>query len=236
MKLMLTGGIPFLIAAATIPALAQTPAVTDITGTWRHNSFYYMFSETGIMSEVQIENEPVMYNAYYYESVPGSSPMLIRYGRDMADSASCAFLIVTDLEDSTATIAYGTSFARDGEGDGLRGKWVHADDLTIITWEFGTEMVSYTERRLDLAQGIFITGEHHDGTFTRGQRDDSGRFFLSFDDGSVATVYPLIAGDIMYLFDLTGRRSKFVRAEDAPAYAAYRDARTQSGPNEALTR
>ena len=61
-----------LIFAITVVAQSNSPDISDIVGIWRHHTLSYVFGETGIMSEIQVDGEPLVYNAYYYEFLPDS--------------------------------------------------------------------------------------------------------------------------------------------------------------------
>lgn len=213
-----------LVAVLGAAVAHPQPEPPSLTGIWRHHHQYYQFTTTGIMTSIRTDSAPRHYRAYHYEVIPSEAYTLVRFGIDTEDTASCEHLMVRDLMDSTATIAYGRPFVREGDGTGLKGTWVHADDLTIITWQFDRDTVSYRQDVLDLDVGEFVIAESHTGTFARGTRERRGVFSIEFDDGSRASVFPLISGDVMHLFDLTGRQAAFVRAESAPTWEEYRAA------------
>ncbi|MFC1485452.1 hypothetical protein ACFL55_00300 [Candidatus Latescibacterota bacterium] len=205
-----------LTVVATVNGATPPYSMDDITGVWRRIDLSYEFTSSVSMREVMTGSSAAHSVTYQYELVPLSSRTLIRYGKDLADTASCRYLMVNEVTDSTGTFARGTPFIRSEGETGLMGTWVYADGLTIITWRFDHESVEYTDQVFDLATGAFAVAEHHTGTFTKGRQDDAGRFFITFDNGADAVLFPLLTDDIMYLFDLTARRSGFIRVDTRP--------------------
>jgi len=205
------------IVFSAVTAIAAQSQSENIEGVWRHHTLYYEFSSSGTMRIIQADSTKTQCAVFQYEQIPGEYRTLIRYGSNaLADTAVCSYLLIRGFADSSCSIASGTPFVRVSGGPGIKGVWTNANKLAVMTWSFTDQSAAYDQQTLDLNTGEFITNERHDGVFTRGKRDHSGLFYIQFSDGVTADILPLIAGDIMYLFDLSANRSLFVREPSPP--------------------
>lgn len=211
--------LSFFTVITTVQGASPPYSTDNIAGVWRHFDLSYEFSPAGTMREAVTDSLTEYSALYRYELVQRGTQTLIRYAQDLADTASCRYLLVCDITDSTGTFARGTPFIRNGGETGLAGSWTYADGLSIITWRFDRETAEYLHQSFDILSGDFATVEYHTGILTKGQGEETDRFSVSFDDGTGAVLFPLIAGDIMYLFDLTAGRADFMKVATITASA-----------------
>jgi hypothetical protein len=205
------------IVFSSVAAMAGQAQSDNIAGVWRHHTLFYEFGPSGTMRIIQADSVAKARCAVFaYEQIPGESRFLIRYGNTLADTAASSYLLIRETGDSLCTIASGTPFVRESGGPGIKGVWKNANKLTIMTWTFTDQSVAFDQQTLDIKNGEFITNERHDGVFSRGKRDEAGLFYIQFSDGTTAEIFPLIAGDVIYLFDLSANRSLFARELIAP--------------------
>jgi len=212
--------LPVLLVNAIIcfSTLADIEKVDNnkIAGVWVNNNFYYTFDNQGIMKSAKIESELINHNTYIYEIIAMKGHEFIRYGKDLSDSASVNFLYVSNVTDSTAMFGPGMAFVKADSTEGLRGSWKHVDNLSSIYWNIGANTIEYRQAVLDINTGELKTVEEHHGTYVRGQsRNDTGRFYIDFQDGKKAVVVPIFYKNIMYMFDLNPRRTMFTLTESA---------------------
>ncbi len=194
-----------------------------IIGSWINNNFYYSFDSEGIMKKIINDSEPVSYDTYKYDIIAMGNHEFIRYGKNLSDSISISLLYLSDITDSTAMFGYGMTFVKADTTNGLLGLWKHVDGLSYIYWNIGLSTIDYTQSVLNLNTGGFETVEEHHGTYIRGHgRYDAGRFFIDFQDGKKAVVIPIFYKDIMYMFDISPRKSIFTLTESAPKYLDYK--------------
>jgi len=176
------------------------------------------------MKVVNLLSHPAYYNTYRYEIVTMRDRNFIRYGKDLADSASTAYMMIGGVDDSTAVLAYGKPFIREGEGKGLYGVWKYVDDLKVIQWDIEADTITYREEELDFTTGALVTSEEHMGTYQHIKYgDEAGRFVIVFTDGKKTEVLPIVYEDIMYMFDLNPSWSLFSIAGNPPAFTDYKN-------------
>lgn len=215
-----------LMALVWAGALVKGADAEDgILGGWVNDGEYYAFSPDSTMRRVVTRARALSYGMYRFEPVPaadGAATSLYRIGRDLSAADGISYLFYKVQNDTTAIIARGMSFVRADSGDGLRGTWVHMEEFTVFTWQFGTEMVTYRQEDLDLSTGALTTVENRSGTYRIGRRSaDTGWFYLDFPGSPQVIVFPMVYRDAMVLFDLTPYRSVYVRTDAVPTYQDY---------------
>ncbi len=215
-----------LISAIYIPRLAVTDneIQKNITGAWEYFDFYYLFDSNGVMNAIKIEGTPKGYKSFRYSLEWKDSYGLISYGKNLSDSSDIDFIMVDEVTDSTAVFAYGTPFIRADTGTGLIGSWKHVKGFESVIMTIGIHTFDYLVTSINFTTGATITKEERNGTYTLGKGKDSGRFNISFDDGTSTVVFPLIFGEVMYFFDLSKRKSLFIKTEHAPTFREYQKA------------
>ena len=228
MRSGVTGVSVWIALGALLVAVAGAEVVSieesGIAGSWVNNhEFYYSFDDQGVMKIANLVSAPAYYNSFRFEVMFMGGNEFVRYGKDLADSTSVAYLLIDDVEDSTAVLAYGKPFVRDGAGEGLYGTWKHVGDVTVVQWIIGPETIVYRDAEFDFGAGGLVVTEEHTGTYVRRKRGgNAGRFNIRFDNGMKATVMPIMYDDVLYMFDLNPSWSQFTSAENAPTYADYR--------------
>ena len=196
-----------------------------ISGVWVNDDFYYSFDKNGVMKAIKTGSDPQMYSTYQYEMIAMRNYELIRYGKNLTESDYINFLLVNDLEDSTAQIAYGMPFVRADSSKGLQGTWEHLENLTRLTWHIDLRTIEYSQSILDTKTGTFQTVEEHRGVYTTSRkRKELGIYFITFEDGLRARIMPIIFQDVLYIFDLNPKRSQFTITEIAPTYKDFKKA------------
>jgi hypothetical protein len=196
-----------------------------IAGSWLNGNFYYSFDADGVMRAIKIDSEPLFYQTYKYELFSMGDHELIRYGKDLSDSASVNFLFVAVENDSVTTFAFSTPLVRADSAKGLAGEWSHVDGYSSIYWNIGKNSVDYIQSSLDTDTGELVMLEEHHGTYTRGKSlTDPGWYYLDFQDGKKAVVLPILFKDILYMFDLNASRARFLLTENAPTFKDYKNA------------
>ncbi len=206
----------FILSALLSPVSGADWALngaSPVEGSWRNRlGLSYVFDNSGIMTQTVDDKSFAGQKTFKYELITSGMHKLIKYYNGLSDCSETTFLMVTDLTDSTATFAHGLAFSRKDSGSGLKGDWLHVDDLSIITWHIDHEIVAYRHETLDLQSGAFAVLEDRTGTYSMGHRiDDAGMVYVDFNDGSSVVVFPLLFKDVMYLFDFSRIRSSFFR-------------------------
>ena len=201
----------------------------SIIGGWVHFSFYYNFSDSGVMTAIQMQEEPKGFKTFAYEMFRIGRQNFIRFGADLSDSTNIGFIYVDIDTDSTAFFALGTPFIPADSPKGLMGKWKHVRDFKIISLSFGTHTIEYEEKVLEVADSRQKILEKHSGTYLLGKGKDKGRVFVTFEDGAEATLLPVTYKSILYLFDLAPRKSMFRRINITPTYSDYVKAKKKNG-------
>jgi len=218
-------------AAATIPSgirVLGTPGeIGDkkelLRGVWVHRGFYYVFRDS-VMTAVKVSGEPKGYKTFKYTIEKFNGVSLLRYGKDITDSTDNDFLLVGDVTDSTAVLAYPTPFIRADSSKGLIGTWKHVEELTAIFLTIGAGTLDYRELVLDSTTGEIRTTVQRHGFYRAGKGKNTGRLFVNFDDDTKTVLLPIVFGDLMYLFDLSPRKSVFLRTDRAPTFRDYQRA------------
>jgi len=194
-----------------------------IRGAWVHRDFYYVFLDS-VMTAVKIAGEPKGYKTFKYTVQEMGGIALIRYGRDLEKTADNQFLLIDDITDSTAVFAFPTVFARQDSGSGFIGVWRHARDTKSVLLTVGSGSIDYRDLELDTSTGILTTKAERRGFYQPGKGKYSGRFSVVFDDGTKTTLIPIVFRNVMYLFDVSPRKSVFLRADNAPSFRDYQEA------------
>ncbi|MFC1528341.1 hypothetical protein ACFL5B_00375, partial [Candidatus Latescibacterota bacterium] len=158
---------------------------------------------------------------YTYEKLGLFS--LIRFGKDLSDSTDFNFLFVDEVTDSTAIFAYGTPFVRADSSSGLFGTWKYVKDLKTISITIRANTIDYRETRMDYKTGIINTIEERQGRLEVRKGRFRGQFTIHFSDNTTSTVVPLLYNNIMYLYDISPRKSMFLRAKQTPTYYEYQE-------------
>ena len=195
----------------------------EVIGAWVHKDFYYVFQDS-VMTAIKIDGEPKGYKTFNYSVKRLGFYNLIRYGRNLSDSTSFDFLLFDEVTDSTAVFALGTTFVRADSTTGLIGTWKHMKNFKTINLTIGSSTIDYQETIMDYKTGLTSITEERHGIYKPWKGRYTGRFFVRFDDGTRTTIVPVLFGNIMYLCDLSPRKSIFIRTAKAPSYRDYQDA------------
>lgn len=220
--LLLSILVPSGLTVFGVPDLPGTKQ-DAIRGAWVHRDFYYVFLDS-VMTAVKINGEPKGYKSFKYTMKDLGSVSLIRYGRDLAKSGDNQFLLVDVVTDTTAVFAYPTAFARQDSSSGFLGKWHYVRDTKSIELIVGSGSIDYREMTLNVDTGEITTVVTRHGFYKGGKGKNMGRFSVVFDDGTKTTLIPIVFGNVMYLFDLSPRKSVFLRSSNAPTYRDYQEA------------
>ena len=214
-----------ILSGINVPGTTDIPVEKKeaVIGAWVHRDFYYVFKDS-VMTALKIEGEPKGYKTFRYMLERMGAHDLIIFGKDLSDSKNLDFLLVDEVTDSTAVFAAGTPFVRADSSTGLIGTWKHMKEFETILLTIKTNTVDYRETAWDVNTGLTHITEERYGLYTPGKGKDRGRFYISFDDGTRTTIFPIIYGNILYLFDLCPRKSMFQRVERAPRYSDYKKA------------
>jgi len=218
----------FLFAPALFGARVLGIPETDFTrntiiGAWVHKGFYYVFQDS-VMTAIKTEGEPKGYKSFKYTVERMGGYTFVRYGRDLTDSSGNSLLLVDNVTDSTAVLAFPTTFVRVDSSTGLLGTWKHVVDLTAVELTFQPGTLFYRQYTIDLTTGADSTIESKTGRIRPGIGKYHGRFHITFDDGTKTTILPILFDDLMYLYDLSPRKSVFVRTERAPSFREFQQA------------
>ncbi|MFC1489765.1 hypothetical protein ACFL6K_01000, partial [Candidatus Latescibacterota bacterium] len=198
---------------------------------WINGNFYYSFDMDGVMRAIKIDSDPVFYQSYKYELISMGGLELIRYGKDLSDSASVSFLFAESENDSVSTFAYCTSFVRTDSTSGITGAWRYVDGDMVIDWNIGKNTIDYSQSFLDFDTGEMVAVEELHGTYTIGKSMvDTGWYYIDFQDDKRAVVLPIQFKDILYMFDLNMSRSRFMLTDNAPTYNDYKAAQKSIMP------
>ena len=199
----------FLIAAAADDtADRKRETIDSLYGTWSHFDIYYHFSGDDELRIEQMRDGRQTERKYQYSLIVTGTHTFLRCTCE--ETAETALILKSDVSDSTAVMALGTAFVRADSGDGLTGTWERSENLSIMRMVFTDKTVEFSESRLDLDTGAMVSVESRRGVFTlaTGKR---GQIHVTFESGETVDMVPLVAGNIVYLFDLSPRKSLFVR-------------------------
>ena len=214
-----------ILSGIKAPGTPETPGeIKDaIIGSWIHRDFYYVFQDS-VLTAIKIEGEPKGYKTFRYTMESLGAHVLFRYGKDLIDSTDNDFLLVNDVTDSTAVFAIATPFVRADSSRSLTGTWKYVKNLNAIVLTIGTGTIDYFELYPDKITGQTQTAVELHGKYRPGKGKYTGRLYINFDDGTKTTLFPVIFGDLMYLFDLGPRKSMFLKTEKAPTFREYQKA------------
>lgn len=221
----------FLIAAVIPSGMkvlgiteTQVDTISAIQGSWMHRGFYYVFKDS-VMTAAHLSGEPKGFKTFHYTVQEMGAIQLIRYGKNLSDSRDNGFLLVDSVTDSTAVFAYPTIFIRSDSSSGFTGEWKHSKDLRSIQISVGSGTIDYREMSVDAVTGALVTETVRHGFYRPGKGKNTGRFLISYDDGASVTVVPVIFGDVMYFFDISPRKSMFLRSDYEPTFRDYQQLR-----------
>ena len=209
--------LPFAVARVSGTPEYDMPAEEVIKGAWRHFDFYYVFQDS-TMAAMELSEDRAGYRTFRYVVERMGWYDFIRFGESVDDSRENDLLLVDDVTDSTAVFALATPFVRVDSSNGLLGTWAHYKQYGEITVSFTPQTFTYAESSLDLTTGDILPGEQRQGTLTAARGNLSGRFYVTFSDGSRITIMPVLFDGVLYLFDLSPRKSLFVRVDEAPSF------------------
>ena len=214
-----------ILSGIKAPGTPETPGeIKDaIIGSWIHREFYYDFQDS-VLTAVKIEGEPRGYKTFRYTMENMGGHVFIRYGKDLIDSSDNDFLYVDNVTDSTAVLAIATPFVRADSSKSFTGTWKHVKNLNAVVMTIGTGTIDYFELYLEETTGQTQTAVELHGQYRPGKGKYTGRFYINFDDGTKTILFPVIFGDLMYLFDLSPRKSMFLRTDKAPTFREYQKA------------
>ena len=198
-----------------------------VIGTWVQRDFCYVFDNAGNMKAFKLKDEPKGYMMFKYSLVHTENHDFIKYGKKLIDRAHLELLLVKDVTDSTVLFSVGTPFVRTDSSTTLRGRWKHVKDFKTILLDVGVKTIDYHEMLYDVNSATTIIQEERHGHYTTGKGNESGLFFISFNDGTETEIHPILFGDIMYLFDLSSRKCMFYRTETAPFYQGLQERNDQ---------
>ncbi len=191
-----------------------------LIGAWEHRGFYYVIQDS-TLTAIQLTGQPKGYRSFNYSLREMGTVHTLRYGRDLKSTVDNELLVVADVTDSTAVIAYPTVFVREDSSKGFIGEWRHVEDLAALTLTVGAGSIEYSELRIDMVTGAEQTVTQKRGFYRGNYGPRTGQFTVHYDDGSKARLLPLIFGKIMYLYDLSPRKSMFMRRNDFPSFRDF---------------
>lgn len=210
--------VTLLFFGGSVSAQGRITNPKQIWGAWvNRENFYYTFDADGVMRARKSDPVSPTDDSYRYEMFIMQDYEFIRYAENLTDSTGVHFLMVCDVMDSTALFAYGVPFMKADDTEGFPGRWVRVNDLSVITWVFGVDEIEYHHDILDLFTGEFFAFEDRRGTYRYFSRGfNAGRYYIDFEDGEKAVVVPILFKKIMYLFDLSPRRTLFKSTDRVP--------------------
>lgn len=201
-------------ATITIAAFAASEK-TSLSGTWINHRAKIIFDH-GDTLRINLKLLPSKNGVFFYKSYPIAGMELIKYPADSVVVSGQQLLLVADKTDSTAIISYGVPFVRLSGEKGVFGTWKNVRDLSEIRWDIGLDFIEYNETALDVKTGFQIIKEKHRGTYTVGEANNQGKFYINFEDGVDAVIFPIVFSKIMYIFDITPRRALFSAQKEIP--------------------
>jgi len=227
--------IPVLVSV--IAAQEQNRASVDkehaITGSWERRGLYYTFNADGTMRAVKIAGEPIGYKEYGFSTFKMGINEFIKFWGIGTDEKAAKILLLDAFTDTTAVIAFGTTFLRENSHVGLLGTWRRVENLKTMIFTILPDSVYYVETVYDTGTSTVKIIENRSGQYTREKlkinvyagSESGGRFHVRFDNGIVETLLPVMYDDIMYVFDLTPGKADFVRVDPkiVPTYNDYKN-------------
>lgn len=194
------------IAATDDYTALEQKMIDSLAGSWTHHDVRCLFdNEDGL---TVIRDNAHSERKFTYRLISAGDRTFLRCVP--ADGGEAVLMLKGDVTDSTAVLALGTVFVRADSGDGLTGTWEQANGLSITRLIFSDSTVTFTASRLDMDTGSLVVMESKRGDFTlaTGKR---GQIRVAFDSGEAVDMVPLVADGVMYLFDLSPRKSMFVK-------------------------
>ena len=226
-RLLIAASVLILTVISGITVLGKNDDSVEkrelMTGAWVHRDFYYTFTDS-VMTAIKVAGEPKGYKMFRYTMDRIGGHDILRFGRDLSDTSDNTIMIVGEVTDSTAVFAFPTPFVRADSSRGLLGTWKYAKDLISITLTFTPGTMTYREEQIDTETGIPNILEERQGRYTAGAGKNTGKFYVLFEDSTRTSITPVIVDNLMYMFDLSPRKSVFLRAEKAPSFTEYKKA------------
>jgi hypothetical protein len=186
-----------------------------LLGNWRLSDFYYTFEDTVTMRAVKSDVKVHLSNRYRYRWIKMGMHDSILFEKDASDSLSAHILLIGEVTDSTAVLSLGAPFIRRDAGENLFGNWRYTQNLTRMEWTFYADSLEYRETVLDLSTGYERIIESSRGSYRRNtdSEAEAGSCAVVFQNGKRAVILPIVYKNLMYLFDLSPRKSFFVRVK-----------------------
>ena len=119
------------------------------------------------------------------------------------------------IEDENLTIVTGDVFDPASVTQAVQGQ-----DAVICALGAGSELKKTTVR----TTGTINIIEEKQGIFEARKGKYRGQFTIHFSDDTQTRVVPILFKNIMYLYDLSPRKSMFLRSERTPSYREYQEA------------
>jgi len=209
-----------VFSGMTVFGVPEIDTHEALLGAWEHRGFYYVIQDS-TLTAIQMQGEPKGYKSFSYRLEEMGTINIIRYGRDLEDTSDNELLVVTSVTDSTAVIAYPTYFVRADSGKGFLGNWKHVENLNAILLNVGAGSIDYREITLDRISGNTRTVTQKRGFYRGNYGPQTGQFTVSYDDGSRANLLPIVFDNIMYLYDLSPRKSMFIKSKKVPSFRDF---------------
>jgi len=212
--------VPAVFSQSGIESTAQKKK--SLLGTWRLYNFNYVFEDSVTMKADKSNGKVQLSNRYRYRWIKMGMHDCVLFEKDASDSLSAHIMLVGDVTDSTAVLSLGAPFIRKDTGENLFGSWRYAQNLTRMEWTFGPDSLEYRETILDLSTGYERIIESSRGSYSQNtdSQAEAGSCEVVFQNGKSAVILPIVYKNLMYLFDLSPRKSFFVRDKTAPSLAA----------------
>ncbi|MCE5249974.1 hypothetical protein LLG96_07110 [bacterium] len=214
-------------AAAALISAQDTGKTPDkahaIIGSWERRGFYYTFDDSASMRSVRIVSDPIGYREYRYSTFNIQVNTFIEFRENGSEKKERNFLLLDDVTDTTAVIAFGTPFIRADSSKGLTGAWKRIEDMKTMLWTIRGDSVYFMVSMYDPDSRKYVTLENRSGSFVREPQsinvytkaESGGRFHVHYDNGRSGLLLPVIYDDVLYVFDLTPGKADFVRVDSA---------------------
>ncbi len=211
---------PVVFSQTGIEITAQKK--TSLIGNWQLSNFYYVFDDSVTMRAVKSDGKVLLSNRYRSRWLKMGTHDCILFEKDASDSLSASILLVGGVTDSTAVLSLGAPFIRKDAGANLFGVWRYTRNLTRIEWTFDPDSLEYRETVLDLSTGYERIIESSRGSYhlNTDSQAEAGSCAVVFQNGKSAVILPIVYKNLMYIFDLSPRKSLFVRVKSESSFAA----------------
>ncbi len=225
MMMILAG--PMFFEARVLGVPGETELTREaIIGSWVHKGFYYVFRDS-VMTAISTGGEARGYRQFRYDMQRMDGFNFIRYGKELDGSSGTGLLYVDDVTDSTAVLAFPTTFVRaDTTSHGLLGTWRYVNDLNAVDVIFDPGRITYRYYTIDRTTGAETMIESRNGRIRPGKGKQHYRFHVTFDDETSTTLLPVLFEDLLYLYDLSPRKSVFIRTDSAPSFREFQEMET----------